>query len=255
MECCFLCPSPASLGCSACPTKSCSPAHLAQHRPSSSCRPFTIHTVPGVGRCLLASRPILPGEEVLAEQAAVVGPNQQGRPLCLACLRPADLSFLCPSCSFPFCDQACLQGAEELHAAECEVLSRAPAPDLGPGSSAHHAILPLRLLLFLEHHPDQAKLVTRLMTHAEEKASKDYWPVSQVHVVDFLLEQCDQAARWSRDQVTDAVTLLEVNGFEIESYPGGGFRGLYPSLASLTSHSCTPNCLSVVDTCPPYTNR
>ena len=115
-------------------------------------------------------------------------------------------------------------------------------------------LLPLRLLLWYEQHPEEAELVQRLMTHAEEKAGRDYWPVAQQHVVDFLLEKCGES-RWSRQQVTDAVTLLEVNGFEIESYNPGGFRGLYPYVASLTSHSCRPNCHSVVQSSPPYTNR
>ena len=35
----------------------------------------------------------------------------------------------------------------------------------------------------------------------------------------------------------------------------GGFRGLFPYIAALTSHSCKPNCLSVVEPLPPFTNR
>ena len=35
----------------------------------------------------------------------------------------------------------------------------------------------------------------------------------------------------------------------------GGFRGLFPYIAALTSHSCKPNCLSIVDSLPPFTNR
>ena len=254
MSTCFLCGCPAPLSCPSCPLTSCSPGHLSLHRPASSCLPFSPSSIPGVGRTLVASRALQPGDLVLSEQPVVVGATQQARPLCLCCLLPADLPCLCPTCGFPFCSAQCLDRGGEQHAAECAVLSRAQPPDLGPGSPANHLLLPLRLLLWYEQHPEEAGLVQRLMTHAEEKAGRDYWPVAQLHVVDFLLEKCSET-RWSRQQVTDAVTLLEVNGFEIESYSPGGCRGLYPYVASLTSHSCTPNCHSSVQASPPYTNR
>jgi len=239
------------------------PLHLqtqaASHLPPS-CLPYTISFQKGVGRCLVASRTVLPGELVLAESPIVVGPNQRTQPLCLGCLQPTDLSCLCPVCKFPFCRPECLQNAQETHSRECEVLAKCGGQvDFGDegGSGWAQLVLPLRLLLFYKDQPKNAALVKRLMTHTEEKVGREYWPLSQKHVVDFLTNECKET-RWSVQEITEAVCLLEVNGFEIESFSAGtagGFRGLYPYIAALTSHSCKPNCLSVVDSQPPYTNR
>ena len=53
-----------------------------------------------------------------------------------------------------------------------------------------------------------------------------------------------------------ALSIINPNAHNHSRYLiKGGFRGLYPYIAALTSHSCKPNCLSVVDSQPPYTNR
>jgi len=207
---------------------------------------------------LLASSTILPGTLVVEEEPIVVGPNQRGPPLCLHCLHPTPSPTFCTSCGHPFCSPTCREEGEEGHREECKVLGRGRKREEGKVKGWEEggamAILPLRLLLWYLTHPKEAPLVRRLKTHAKEKVTRDYWPASQHHVVDFLVEECGEG-RWSRGEVTEAVTILEVNGFEIENFNPGGFRGFYPYIASLTSHSCRPTCHSVVDSSPPYTNR
>ena len=72
---------------------------------------FTITTMEGVGRCLVAARDISALEEILVDQPALLAPYYEPeQPLCLECLCKTDGSVSCPSCSLTLC------GGEECQA-------------------------------------------------------------------------------------------------------------------------------------------
>ena len=89
------CLAPAPLTCGGCHTAHyCSRDHQrhmwAHHR--TSCRPFKLVSSPSVGRHLVATRAIAPGEVILEEPPLTAGPKQYTPPVCLGCHRPAALT-------------------------------------------------------------------------------------------------------------------------------------------------------------------
>ena len=85
----------------------CSQEHWRLHSNGSSCFPYQIEYQEGVGRRLVATKQINPGETVFEEEAIAVGPNQESGPLCLGCMAAVDGSFTCERCGYPLCDKEC----------------------------------------------------------------------------------------------------------------------------------------------------
>ena len=83
--------------------------HYRIHRSSELdyCYPFIVKTDPQAGRYCVASRDIAPCEVILREAPAVVGPYTPTSPLCLTCFAGVDLTYLCPNCNLPMCDDVC----------------------------------------------------------------------------------------------------------------------------------------------------
>ena len=71
---------------------------------------FSLTSLAGVGRCLVAARDISALEEILVDRPALLAPYYDPQPLCLECLRKTDGTVSCPSCSLPLC------GGEECQA-------------------------------------------------------------------------------------------------------------------------------------------
>ena len=55
-------------------------------------------------------------------QAVSTGPYTKTIPQCLGCCRTGSLSYLCPGCRFPLCQEECAEGQ---HMVECKVFSKA----------------------------------------------------------------------------------------------------------------------------------
>ena len=95
---CFLCTTQSSdIECPhGCGTLACCKRHLKVHLggatngsvASSHCRPFRIDNSTTFGRHLVATRDIVPLEEILNEKVAVLGPATKSPPICLECLKP-----------------------------------------------------------------------------------------------------------------------------------------------------------------------
>ena len=81
------------------------PDHAMVHRRFGQCLPFRVASMPGVGRCAVASRDIQPGEVILEDEAVMVAPGG-GQRLCLECGSPC-LEAKCSKCHLPLC---CEQG-------------------------------------------------------------------------------------------------------------------------------------------------
>ncbi len=67
--------------------------HIYHHYDQATeyCRPFKIVNSPEFGRHFIATRDILPLQEILLEKAAVIGPAAQAVQICLECLIPVEL--------------------------------------------------------------------------------------------------------------------------------------------------------------------
>ena len=71
-------------------------------------------------RFMVATRNLEPGDIILREKAAVVGPSlEQSRPVCLGSAGPLVRNFhLCSSCQAPLCSKLCEK--HPLHVDECK---------------------------------------------------------------------------------------------------------------------------------------
>ena len=182
--------------------------------------PFVVEERAGYGRCVVASRDIAPLELVLADAAAVSGPEEHnsaigGGPVCLACYCPTD--GVCTACGLPACDDDCSR--QNCHADfECRLLAERGIV-VSLIRPLLKCILPLRMLLLLRKgtHPS----IGRLMDHNETRA-KDVatWNAYQTQVVNYLRDELGLADLFSVFEVNRCIGIIRTNGIETRSYKG-----------------------------------
>ena len=73
-----------------------------------------------IPRYLSACRDLEPGEEILREKMLLIGPQLATMPVCLACYRWVDGSYLCTKCGWPLCGKKCEKNSGE-HSTECKI--------------------------------------------------------------------------------------------------------------------------------------
>lgn len=136
----MICDAPGTERCIECNQVSfCSDAHRVEawqeHEPH--CRPFKVKIInnavthmiiedvfqvlkdPILGRYLVATRDIKPGEVILQEIPLIKGPSQITAPVCLGCYRliASDHHTPCMKCGWPMCAVLCAQYRD--HIPEC----------------------------------------------------------------------------------------------------------------------------------------
>lgn len=83
-----------------------------------------------LGRYMVASVELQPGDVILEESPLVVGPKQNSRVVCLGCYAAVDgrdEGDRCTACGWPLC-QECANGEATAHrAAECKIFADARA--------------------------------------------------------------------------------------------------------------------------------
>ena len=136
------------------------PDHVMPHRRFGQCLPFCVASMPGVGRCAVASRDIAPGEVVLEDEAVMVAPGG-GQRLCLECGSPC-LEAKCGQCRLPLCCQG------PRHQAECQHRLQ-----FSSNTSRHLGVAVVRLLEYLDHLDSnlswQRDEVNKLMSHLDSR--------------------------------------------------------------------------------------
>ncbi|KAF4518907.1 hypothetical protein B566_EDAN006745, partial [Ephemera danica] len=202
-----------------------------------------------LGRYLVTTRDVRPGETLLSgEEALVSGPCQGGSPaLCLGCCAtlalPLRLGTHCTQCGLPMCGVKC-PGLEK-HRPECELLCAGKAVPLAPvlldeRPELYNAIVPLRCLYLRDKHPDKWKTLMSMEAHNEiRRARPTIWRTNQEYVVQPIREMWSLGDRFSELEIHTVCGILEVNAFEVGP-PGRSIRALYPR-AFLMAHDCVPN--------------
>ena len=166
---------------------------------------YTIKKDPIVGRYMVASRDIEPGESIFSDDPVAVGkttqiytnitnqsiriysmqytmfsiitsiysksgPDNSSKPLCLGCMtRKVNGSYLCRDCNWPMCSNICAKSSN--HIEECKLLksrgSKIKIPWFDKPCSYYDAILPLRVMLLQKTNPKAYNLISILMDHSE----------------------------------------------------------------------------------------
>ena len=241
----------------------CSKEHQRQDWPvhKAKCRPFKVVRSARVGRHLVATRDIRPGEVILCEPPVTGGPRQYTPPLCLGCHRPVSLAgYRCSTCQWPMCGKEC--ELLPLHAAECRIFSHANIkptklkrksglemePDMELEHPIYECVTPLRVCLSQLVKPENWKVVQAMQTHREERNLAENQVHNKHNIARFLMEHmklADHIPHITEDDIIMANDVLDVNSFEIRGV-GTSLRGLYPLTAMMNS-SCSPNTQNSID--------
>jgi len=247
---CFYClegPASACPGCS--DIFACKPDHLAIHRHLEECLPWTVGEVEGKGRVVIATRDIKPRQTIIVDTPAIVGPFDDASSLlslCLECTNRVEEGggHPCKHCGLILCSSACEGGP--VHAAECQVLSKAD-PRLQPNEDGvFSAISPLRMLAVKQQKPEIWDRVARLMDHLEERRAEDKWRYVTDVVLPLITKRCSVNKEEGDEELMESIIgIFRTNSvkWEREKEEGGLIpvgHALLP-VFSLLSHSCVNN--------------
>ncbi|XP_069998104.1 SET domain-containing protein SmydA-8 [Penaeus vannamei] len=200
-----------------------------------------IHSSPGFGRYLVASRNIAAGEVVFREAPLVVAPKAGSGASCLACLRSLQGSEWagCQQCGAPLCGRGC--GGDGHSQEECRLLV-----PLGLKGQPQNTVLikqlsvlltPIRTILLMKKAPPVKEVIAALQSHAEERRRLPIGRFVDEHVAKVLRARLGLPV--DSDIVQHLCGIFDTNAFEISD---GDIRGraLLPG-GALMNHSCSPN--------------
>ncbi|XP_026285722.1 SET domain-containing protein SmydA-8 isoform X2 [Frankliniella occidentalis] len=226
-------------------------------------KPYKVKISPTMGRYLVATKDIAAGELIVREEALVVGPCQNAKPVCLGCLKQFDGEHYirssdnedcdrCMGCQWPLCCPTC-PGLERDDKAggqavrlghtdeECAALSAAGPSgrrvvDLRARTPLYNVIVPLRILLLEKQDPARWKAIHKMQSQDDVRRQiPGVWQANQLGVVDRIRNEFG-LQQYPEDVIHTLCGILEVNAFEV----GDGLRALY-GVAFLLAHDCTPN--------------
>lgn len=126
-----------------------------------------------MGRYIIATRDLKPGELILAEAPLVVAPMAVTPPVCLVCYKSIDGRHKCPLCGWPMCSDTC--SGSVTHQAECAMTRQRGSPiNLEIKSSAkpfplYESVAILRCMALKSTDPDKYKGLFELESHREER--------------------------------------------------------------------------------------
>ena len=188
---------------------------------------------PGVGQVLLARQDILPWELVLEDRALLQAPMDL--PVCLRCLGSLETSKLCPSCKWPLCGTDCMEDDQDWHKIECAVLAKSGVrPGDGGGGELYSMLGLLRMILILRR--DEGSRIKNMMDHWEVFSKDELLVEGTAKMTDFM--QKHLGLSWvSVEDVQHCFGVLKTNSMKIKEGRG---QVIFP-IASLLSHSCSPN--------------
>ena len=153
-----------------------------------------------MGRYIIATRDLKPGELILAEAPLVIAPMAVTPPVCLVCYKPVDgrqkyvhikysistylfsfalpitfskSFFRCPLCGWPMCNDTCSSSIS--HQPECNLSRARGSPiklDIKNASKPfplYEAVALLRCMSLKNTDPDKYKSILQLESHKEER--------------------------------------------------------------------------------------
>lgn len=252
---CEVCQQPANQTCGGCKlVYYCSKAHQKlgwREGHKFKCCAFKIQYSDTLGRYMIATRDIQPGEMILKEKPAVIGPKMTGPPECLGCgkkLEPQKIGdqydfYKCSVCNWPMCDSKCEKA--DVHKAECKVMSerkyKCTVKYDGPDriEAAYCVISPLRVLLMKENNPMQFENIINLESHLEERINTPLYMVLRANLSTFIVQVL--GLPFDEDTVLKIASIFDTNSFDVRTADGlKKLRAIYIT-TSMLNHSCKPN--------------
>ena len=219
----------------------CSRAHQVKAWPNHAkdCKPFKISHNETVGRYLVATRDIKPGELMLEDATLIMGPKTITEPVCLACYRPVNGDYSCEDCGFPMCDENCSQA--ESHQPECKAVqnsgTKVRVSIFGEINCMYECIMPVRILHLRDDSPNIWRKIINLESHADKRGSTEVAAITQRTVVDIIINRL--CLDYDPELIQQVLGIIDTNGFEIR-LPDSAIMGVYAT-GSMLEHSCIPN--------------
>lgn len=259
---CAECQQPAELKCSGCKLVwYCNQGHQKSNWKihKTICRPYTIEQTPQLGRFLVATRDIQPGDLILTELPLVFGPRpypiEEGPVPCVGCskLVPPDTPARCQNCGWQICDPSCIGIRNPLgHGQECPVLClrRHTSIENIHDYFRHDALLALRCLLLQRQGTKKWKQLFEMETHFDKRGKgTEIYKTMNDRVVSYLtetfLKPLKEFEERTKQQILHDVSeesiqricgILDINALETNVE----MSALYP-ITCIMEHNCIPN--------------
>ncbi|KAJ8712488.1 hypothetical protein PYW07_005330 [Mythimna separata] len=219
---------------------------------------YVAHTSEDLGRYLVASRDLSPGDLILTERPLVFGPKAMLDPEaimpCVGCYQPVltEAGERCAKCGWPVCSGNCpgLKDSRH-HAAECEILSL--RPDCVVNDMAdyyrHDALLPLRCVLLQKTDIEGWNKLLEMQSHMECRTpGSEAYDEANEFIVQYLMnnfiskldEQQKKALEITPEVLHRICGIIDTNALEIRLPQGAELNALYTETCKM-EHSCIPN--------------
>ncbi|XP_066587688.1 uncharacterized protein [Prorops nasuta] len=219
---------------------------------------YTVQHSEKLGRYLVAARNIAPGEVIVREATAVVGPTAFNKEVvCFACLsllpkfRP-DARYICSKCNVaPLCGKSCEEKQKSFHTKEeCDIFRTNESLSSSNSTTLLGILLPLRLWLLKNKKSEIWEKIKCMQSHVESRKGTAVWMDREINVVKVIEDLGLLPEEENKSVVLQELCgILDVNTFELRS-PGGldglFLRGLYTE-AALMAHNCRANTHLTVD--------
>ncbi|KOC62816.1 Protein msta, isoform B [Habropoda laboriosa] len=185
---CPICGQRATLRCGSCRQQFyCSKEHQKQdwHRHRSACQAWKICENSELGRHLLASRDLNPGDVVVSEMPLVWGPAMHtDQRVCVGCGKQCTNSrMLCLNCLWPACDSDCPGLTDKsIHGSECSLLIKAKIV------SRCDVLLVIRMFLLWRNKSKQWKSLEKLQSHEDSRETAPPYGGAAIYEIACLLE-------------------------------------------------------------------
>ncbi|XP_057320206.1 SET domain-containing protein SmydA-8-like [Microplitis mediator] len=231
---CEVCKSEAKHRCTGCKIKFyCGAAHQRDDWPQHklTCRPWEINESPELGKHLIATRDLNPGDLVIAETPLVWGPARHIERVCVGCGDP-NVRVRCPGCSWYACKVSCDGLVDDnRHAVECKVLE---GLRLIP---SYDFLMVLRMILIYKRSPGRWQTLDSLESHQADRG-RDTEAYEETETMIEQLEPIIEALAVDKEVVRKICGLIDVNA--LETNPPEGSVAIY-QYACLLEHSCLAN--------------
>ncbi|CAH0694740.1 unnamed protein product [Spodoptera exigua] len=220
--------------------------------------PYVAHTSEELGRYLVASRDLAPGDLVLTERPLVFGPKGMLDPEevmpCVGCYKPVltEAGERCAKCGWPVCSGNC-PGLKDPrhHAAECEILSLRSECALNDMADyyRHDALLPLRCVLLQKTDPEGWKKLLEMQSHMECRTpGTEAYDEANEFIVEYLMNnfvsKLDEKQKKTFEITAELLHricgIIDTNALEIRLPQGSELNALYAETYKM-EHSCVPN--------------
>jgi len=223
--------------------------------------PYEIKRDEVVGRHMVATRDIKPGEVIFEERPLVFGPSDNTKPICLGCyaLVSAETPACTAGCGYPMCSPQC-SDIPQHRDNECRLFAQnnfkpniKKFNQVDEGCKDYAIVMPVRTLMMKRRGDPEWDLVWMHMSHQDARDKSPYW----TSVTNKIVEKLKVAISLSDPEEIDLVRAILgihlVNDFEITPYrqsncelgyettEGVQSIGALFALASMPSHSCVAN--------------